>query len=377
MNVLNTYLSLPEIMMLAGVLLVIIIRVFYVLLYRKTIYREVASEEETEPFPSVSVIVYACNDADYIRENLPVILEQDYPSFEVIVVNDGSTDETNDELKLLEQRYPNLYHTYLPEEAKTQSRRKLALNMALKASNFEWLVMTTANSCPVSDQWLKRLARNMDEKADVVLAYSGLASTRVKGLYYRMDNMFFQLRYLAMAKKGKPYMGVGNNLAFRKSIYQQRLFSGILNIPVGEDDIPVNRIADSGNTRVELSPDSVVKVNYQYLAKAWRERKMGYALTRRYYKKKSYLWWETEPLVRYLFWILLIVSIVNGFFCNWIFAVLFVMFALIYYVIYYFTVNRLAKQFGEKRYGLSLIRRELSQPFVDLFYKNKGRRYPC
>lgn len=376
MNVLYTYLSLPELIILAGLLLVIFIRILYVLLYRKVIYRA-TNNEEPDLTPPLSVIVYACNDASYIKENLPLILEQDYPQFEVIVVNDGSTDETNEELKLLEQRYSNLYHTYLPEEAKTQSRRKLALNMALKASNYDWIVMTTANASPVSAEWLRSLARNMDDKADVVLAYSGLISSRTKGLYYRMDNLFFQLRYLAMAKKGKPYMGVGNNLAFRKCIYQQRLFSGILNIPVGEDDIPVNRIANSENTRVECSPGSVVKVHYQYLAKAWRERKMGYAITRKYYKNKSYRWWELEPLFRYLFWGLLIASLAKGFFCNWLFALLFIKFSLIYYVIYYFSINRLARQFGEKRYGLSLIRREFSQPFVDLFYKKKGRKYPC
>lgn len=376
MNELYKYISQSELLIIIVLISILIIRFSYLMLYRKAIYRTDKAIPDNV-LPAISVIVYACNDADYIKQNLPRILEQNYPRFEVIVVNDGSTDETNEELKILEAKYPNLYHTYLPEEAKTQCRRKLALNMALKAAKNEWLVMTTANACPVSPEWLRSLGQNMDEEAEVVLAYSGLRSSKIKGTYYKMDNMFFQLRYLSMAKLGKPYMGVGNNLAFRKSIYQQRLFNGILNIPVGEDDIPVNRIANKKNTRVELSPDSIVEVGYQYLAKAWRERKMGYSLSRKYYKNRSYRWWEVEPVVRYSYWIVLIFSIAKGYFCNWIFALLFVKFSLLYFLFYYFTIYRFSKQFGEPRFGVSLLRREFFQPFVDLFYKKKGRRYPC
>ncbi|MGL5787100.1 MAG: glycosyltransferase [Bacteroidales bacterium] len=374
MSELYKYISQQEFLIILVLTGILMIRTCYLIIYRKAIYKR-QKTTDNPALPAISVIVYACNDAGYIKDNLPEILEQDYPQFEVIVVNDGSTDETNEELKLLEARYPNLYHTYLPEEAKTQCRRKLALNMALKAARYDWLVMTTANTYPVSRNWLGSLGRNMDETAEVVLAYSGLRSTKIRGTYYKMDNMFFQLRYLALAKCNKPYMGVGNNLAFRKSIYQQRLFSGILNIPVGEDDIPVNRIANSRNTRVELSPESITEVKYQYLSKAWRERKMGYSLSRKYYKNKNYRWWEPEPLVRYSYWIVLFLSIVKGYFCNWIFALIFVKFSLLYFLFYYFTINRLARQFGEPRFGISLLRREFSQPFVDLFYKKKGRRY--
>ncbi|MGL5318120.1 MAG: glycosyltransferase [Bacteroidales bacterium] len=376
MNTLDITFSFPQWIMLAGIVFVLVMRTLYLFLYRKAIFKPTNSDDP-DLTPPLSVIVYACNDANYIRENLPLILEQDYPCFEVIVVNDGSTDETNEELKLLEMRYPNLYHTYLPEEAKTQSRRKLALSMAVKAANYDWLVMTTANSSPVSVEWLRSLARNMDDQADVVLAYSGLTTKGSAGMYYRMDNLFFQLRYLAMAVKGKPYMGVGNNLAFRKTIYQQRVFSGLLNISVGEDDVPVNRIANSGNTRVELSPGSVVKVHYENLSKAWRERKMGYSLTRKFYKNRSYRLWEIEPIFRYLFWILSVVSAIYGFLFHWLFLLLVLLFATVYYLIYYYTINRLAHQFSERRCGISLVRREFSQPFVDLFYKKKGRKYPC
>ncbi|MGL5731789.1 MAG: glycosyltransferase, partial [Bacteroidales bacterium] len=248
MNITEIYrfITKEELLVIAVFLLIVFLRGFYIYLMRKAIYRQ-HGKNGTDSTP-LSVIIYACNDADNLKSNLKAILKQDYPEFEVIVLNDGSTDDTNDLLKYYERDYPNLYHTYLPEEAKTQSRKKMGLNVAIKAAHYDWIVMTTANSKPVSNQWLKTLARNIDSETDVVLAYSGIKSEKKGGLYFRLSNLIFQIKYLAAARIGKPYMGVGNNLAVRKEVFKQRLFHGILNLPFGEDDIPVNRIANKKNT---------------------------------------------------------------------------------------------------------------------------------
>lgn len=377
MNITEIYkfISKEELIVISVFFLIVILRGFYIYLWRKTIYRDKApSQSEMSP---LSVIIYACNDADNLKNNLKAILKQDYPDFEVIVLNDGSTDDTNDLLKFYERDYPNLYHTYLPEEAKTQSRKKLGLNVAIKAARFDWIVMTTANSKPVSDQWLKSLARNIDEKTDVVLAYSGLRSFKKGGLYFCLSNLIFQVKYLAAACIGKPYMGVGNNLAVRKDAFKQRLFHGILNLPFGEDDIPVNRIANKENTRVELSPESVVEVYYSDFALGWKERMLAYTGSRKYYSKKGYRLWFPEYLLRVLFWGILIYSACMGYFANWLYSLIFFKFALCYYLFLYFSINRIGKQFLEPRFGVTLLKRELFQLFIDLYYKKKGRKYTC
>ncbi|MEG2574036.1 MAG: glycosyltransferase, partial [Bacteroides sp.] len=129
-------------------------------------------------FPPLSVVICAKNESENLKRYLPSILEQDYPQFEVIVVNDGSTDESDDILSRLEEEYPHLYHTFTPETARYISRKKLSLTIGIKASKYDWLVFTEANCRPSSPDWLKLMARNFTSSTDVVLGYSGYESAK-------------------------------------------------------------------------------------------------------------------------------------------------------------------------------------------------------
>ena len=128
--------------------------------------------------PPLSIIICARDESDNLLRNLPSILEQDYPNFEVIVVNDGSTDESEDILKLMSARYPQLYHTFTPDGSRYLSRKKLALTLGIKASKHDWLVFTEANCKPTSNQWLRLMARNFTSKTDIVLGYSNCQSNK-------------------------------------------------------------------------------------------------------------------------------------------------------------------------------------------------------
>lgn len=258
------------------------------------------AKERVEATPGITVVVYACNDAENIRQNLTAILDQEYPEFDVVVVNDGSTDETNMELTQLEARYPNLYHTYLPEAAKTMIRRKMAMIVGLKAVRREWVLLTTANSLPDSPRWLAAMAAEMRPETDLVLGYSGIVSPSGNGAWYTLQNLFFQLRYLSVAHQGTAYMGVGNNLAIRHAALTPNIMSGTLHIKAGEDDITVNRLARKGNCRVALSADASVRVAFDKLSEGWSERRAKYGLTRRYYTRHTYRFWWGESVAHAL-----------------------------------------------------------------------------
>ena len=163
------------------------------------------------------------------------MLEQDYPQFEVIVINDGNTDESEDYLTILEEKYPHLYHSFVPDSSRYISRKKLAVTLGIKASKYEWLVFTNANCMPQSNQWLRLMARNFTSRTQVVLGYSGYE--RGKGWLHKraaFDNLFTSMRYLGFALAGSPYMGIGRNLAYRKELfYQQKGFSAHLNLQRG------------------------------------------------------------------------------------------------------------------------------------------------
>lgn len=229
--------------------------VYYLGLYNKlyTHSRETAyATNINTQNPPLSVIIVAKDAAHELQENLPFILEQDYPEFEVIVIYDRPADDCDNTLKLLEDKYPNLYHTFIPDSARYISHKKLGITMGIKASRHEWLVFTEPDCRPQSNQWLKQMARNFTPATEIVLGYSNYE--KVPGWFNKkitFDTLLNSMRYLGMAVSGHPYMGTGRNMAYRKTLYyKQKGFASHLNLQRGEDDLFINETARAHNTRV-------------------------------------------------------------------------------------------------------------------------------
>ncbi len=261
--------------------------------------------EEEKYYPTVSVVVYAADDASNLEILLPQILEQDYPAqFEVVVVNDGAALSTKDVIARLEQNYNNLYMTFTQAGSRSLSRKKLALTLGVKASRFETIVVTMGNAQIPSRVWLKSLCRNFTPGIDVVIGYATPASPegtkeRCKRLH-AFDFVRTSVEYLSWAIAGRPYRGTCYNLAYRREVFfQNKGFSRSLDLKYGDDDIFVSEVANSDNTVVELSPDSMVldvetnpsasfktdKLRYDYTVRRIRNN------ARMYFSSCSWAWW--------------------------------------------------------------------------------------
>jgi len=253
----------------------------------------------------VSVIICARNEEDNLRRNLPLVLQQDYPAFEVVVVDDRSGDGTQDLLRELQKTYPHL-RTSLIKEGKDFSRgKKLAITIGIKAAKYEWLLMTDADCRPESIHWLSRMQRNFDKDTGVVLGYGGY--TRSKGLLnmiIRFDTLFIALQYFTFALAGWPYMGVGRNLAYRRSLFfDNRGFAGHSHIVSGDDDLFVNEVARKYNTRIEVSKESHTRSLPEGTLKNWYYQKKRHLLTAPRYRGSSMMLIGTENLSRMGFYI--------------------------------------------------------------------------
>ena len=287
---------------------------YHVGLYRKLYLHSQLEKEETETLP-LSVILVAKDAASDLQKNLPAILEQDYPDFEVIVIYEQSSDDNcEDVLKILQEKYPNLYHSFIPESARYISHKKLGINMGIKASHHEWLVFTEPNCRPSSNQWLRKMARNFTSGTDIVLGYSNYEKTR--GWFNRkitFDTMLDSMRRLGRAIGGHPYTGCGRNLAYRKSLYyKQKGFASHLNLQRGEDDLFVNQAGNGKNTRVEASLESIMRITAPHFKKDWREDKLSYNMTSRYYKGMGRYLMGGETCSRVLFLLLVIACLIHG-----------------------------------------------------------------
>lgn len=264
--------------------------------------------------PPLSVIIVTKDSASMLKENLPYILEQDYPEFEVIVVNDESAGEDEDILKILRSQYPHLYHTFIPKSARYVSRKKLGIAMGIKASKYDWIVVTEPYCRPESKNWLRSMSRNFVSGTDIVLGYCNYNNG--KGIFVKRiisDMLMVSMRFLGRAIGGKPYMGIGRNMAYRKDIYlQHKGFYNQLTLSRGEDDLFINEIANKSNTKVCVDSDNIMRMPLPKYKKIWKGDKIGYEVTGNRYKGTARLSNSIETWSAVLFSLSVIVSLYIG-----------------------------------------------------------------
>lgn len=127
-----------------------------------------------------SVIMTVFDNGMELEEHLKDFLAQDYAEgYEVIVVDESSTDNSDDVLKLHMQQYPQLYKTFIPKPYRNISRRKLALTIGIKAAKNEWVIISDIHSFPPSETWLSELSENIDKTSDLYLGYFTKKGTKL------------------------------------------------------------------------------------------------------------------------------------------------------------------------------------------------------
>lgn len=334
----------------------------------------------SQPLPTdndclpLSVIIYAHEACEDLKRNLPHILMQDYPEFEVIVITDGADDGTLDYLTLLRKQHAHLRHSFVPDSSRYISHKKLGLTLGIRAARHDWLVMTDADCRPQGNQWLRFMARHFNTPGtQIVLGYSSYE--RKKGWLHKRiayDNLFAAMRYLGFALSGHPYMGIGRNLAYRKDLYYaHKGFSQHLSLLRGDDDLFVNRVANGENTQVETQAEAVVLRRACTRAKDWREEKIGYTSTARLYCGMQRYGAGLETLTRLLFhaaW--LTTAAVCALHGHWLGMGCAMMAFLLRLLLQMWVVNRNAKTLGEsRRYYLTLPMFDILQPLQSLRWK--------
>ena len=219
--------------------------------------------DDVQPLPALSVIVLTSGcDTEQLISNIPLMMSQNYPDFEIIVVNADASESVDDALTHLLVEHPQLRSTFIPDSSANVSKRKLSITLGVKAAKNDIVVVTSAKCRPQSDLWLRCIGRHFDDYTDVVVGYShnDHSNDRQFGHRYRtFDNCDDAARYLAAAIHGNTYRACDNNVAYKRSaFFAVKGFSSSLNLKYGDDDIFISKIADGDNVAVELSPESIL-----------------------------------------------------------------------------------------------------------------------
>jgi hypothetical protein len=279
------------------------IQLFYYLFFYLSVYVYKPDEKKPGKDP-VSIIICARNEAENLKNFLPSVLEQDYPDYEVIVVNDCSEDNSYEILGEFLEKYPHLRISTVNKDPKFTHFKRFAQFIGIKAAKNEILLFTDADCQVESDKWIMKMTSHVDETKTFVLGYGGYKSG--KGLlnkYIRYDCMTIAMQYLGMAIRGIPYMGVGRNLVYRKSVFfENRGFGSHNHLMSGDDDLFVNSNASRKTTTVEFSEGSHTRSVPVKTLKAWSTQKKRHLTTAPYYKLRDKILLAIEPLTRILFY---------------------------------------------------------------------------
>lgn len=221
---------------------------------------------EVEEKP-VSIIICARNEVENLKRNLPKIIAQDYKNFEIIVVNDHSTDKTLDFLLHLKSKTQILRVINL--KSSSPPGKKAALTRGITAANHDVLLLTDADCCPESSDWIFRMQTTISEEAQIGLGFSPYSfDNGFLNTFIRFETAYTAIQYLSFALAGSPYMGVGRNLIYNKSLFfSLNGFSKHAHIASGDDDLFVNAAATGRNTRINLSPGSFT---YSIPKRTWK-----------------------------------------------------------------------------------------------------------
>ncbi|MBR1427060.1 MAG: glycosyltransferase [Paludibacteraceae bacterium] len=262
---------------------------------------------DTDTRPGVSVIICARNEGDNIRDYLHAVLTQDYPLFEVIVVNDRSQDDTREAVEWYMVRDRRVRMTFVPMDARVGSSKKLALTLGAKSAHYDILLLTDADCRPDSPQWISRMvAPFANPDTQIVLGYGAYYHTRdAVNALVRYDTLFNGLHYLGAALTRRPYMGVGRNLAYRKPFFfSTGGFTTMMQILAGDDDLFVNHNANRRNTVAVVLPDSITWSVPKRTLTEWLQQKRRHLGVSPHYRFATRLHLAFEPFTRGLLYAL-------------------------------------------------------------------------
>lgn len=269
-------------------------------------------EQLPEVLIPVSVIISARNEAKNLAENLPLILQQNYPDFEVIVINDCSYDSSDMILQDMQREYPHLKVVTITEHDRFKTGKKFALTLGIKAAKNEYLLFTDADCKPASVNWITRMAANFSTGAQIVLGYSPYYKTNnFLNPFVRFETIKTAINYLSATLNGNPYMGIGRNLAYTKKLFfSNKGFASHMHVISGDDDLFVNQHATADNTIIEIHPETFIYTSAKTTLTSWYRQKKRHMGVGKLYKNKHRRMLSFDAMSGFIFYILLILCLV-------------------------------------------------------------------
>lgn len=293
----------------------------------------------------VSVIVCAKNEQDNIPVLLNSLKNQDYSNFEIVLVNDSSSDSTLDLFEEFASNNENVEVVDVHENERFWRGKKFALTLGIKRASNDYLIFTDADCVPKSSSWISSVMSTYSDNTDVVLGYGPYSKTKgFLNKFIRFETIQTASNYFSYALTLKPYMGVGRNLSYKKDLFfANNGFYKHMNVASGDDDLFVNENASKRNTKIVFSEDSRVESKAEESLKSLLKQKRRHYSTSQHYSFGTKFLLGLQVFSKLMFYSLFFLLIALQFNVEIVLSA----FAL-YFVINFTTFTILSKKLNEK-----------------------------
>jgi cellulose synthase/poly-beta-1,6-N-acetylglucosamine synthase-like glycosyltransferase len=286
-------------------LIVVIQLLYYVFLFSRFSF----SKTKTNPHRTIpiSIIICAKNEAKNLEDFLPSIILQKHKNFEIILVNDHSTDGTLKVMQFFTDIHANIKIVNLTDK-KSTGNKKNALTQGIKAAKHEYLLFTDADCVTYSDQWISEMTSHFTNKKEVVLGYGAYQKIKKSWLnkLIRFETLLTAIQYFSYTKANLTYMGVGRNLAYTKTLFTKTNgFESHKHIKSGDDDLFINQVANN-NVSCCYSESSFTYSKPHTNFKKWMYQKRRHISTANSYKLTHQILLGLFYVSQFLFWSLTI-----------------------------------------------------------------------
>lgn len=266
--------------------------------------------------PSVSVVMVVHNEAEFLKKSIPYLLEQDYPDYEVVVVNHVSTDDTKYVLRICSENYPQIKPITIKHDVNMFRGKKYPLSIGIKSASKDVILLTEAESVPKSFDWISRMMQGYSGGTQIVMGYNLVKSDgSLLGAFQQYENMAYNASYIGAALMGRPYTATGRNLSYRRDFFfKQGGFISHYSIPDGADDLFVNQNANARNTALVLDSEASVISEPRNTFGLWHQDRAHRLYTRRNYAWNDRLMLSIYPVSQVVFLASLVMLFVGGIF---------------------------------------------------------------
>ncbi|RRB15592.1 glycosyltransferase [Larkinella knui] len=258
--------------------------------------------------PPVSIVVCAWNELDNLRTLLPLLDDQVYPVFEILVMDDRSSDGTREFLEKSADRFEHVRYIRIDREHDHVTPKKYALTTGIRNAAHDIILLTDADCQPAGDFWLAGMVGRLDrpEKA-IVLGFGPYKRRKKHGWINRLiryETLFTAVQYFSMALAGLPYMGVGRNLMYRRKLFlDNKGFYSHIRVLGGDDDLFINEVATARNVAISVHPATFTYSKPKETFAEWWHQKQRHLSVGEHYKTRNKIWLGLLSLSHVLSWL--------------------------------------------------------------------------